>query len=428
MISLQDLIEQVRQVLIQSGGNQPRHEIYNRFVNECSQLKLSEEDFYKIVLKPADKSIDWDAIHAAEKQKEETQKKLETELQEKQEEFSNAPIYIDTLIKTAFEDGIVEGEELKKIFDKALSLQQNVTRLSLAINKKLDDEDFKSYPKANFDAGNLKDTLTSTNWYNSSLYAAMTAPPPPEPEPVPWKKIIVSAILFLVVAGTVFYFAWYKGFIKDKNATRMYSFANSLTLRSSPATGGNYNEVGNILYGTEVLVYSFNGDWVECKANGKKGYVASQFLLPKKVYQELNGILADADTRDAISTTKCRRALLNYFSSKGIMGKIDEQIQKEIYDSVQQKEIWQVFTKPKNNNPNSVAYPKLMSPNSKFTDFACLIKNIATGRRKFLFFSFNDMEVANLVEEQDAPDSGYINKITKNSGNASQRFNVSYTF
>jgi hypothetical protein len=223
MYSITDLIEQVRQFLVQSGENKSSQEIYSRFINECKNLQLSEEDFYKTVLKPAYKSIDWAAVHAAEKQKIETQKKLDIELKEKEEEITNAPIYIDRLIKTAFEDGIVEGEELKKIFDKAASFQQNVTKLSLAINKRLDDENFKSYPRANFDAGNLKDTLTSTNWYNSSLYASITAPPPPPPIPLPWKKIIVSATLFLIVAGTVFYFAWYKDFIIDKNATRMYS-------------------------------------------------------------------------------------------------------------------------------------------------------------------------------------------------------------
>jgi hypothetical protein len=428
MISIQDFIDQVREELVRSGGQQPRHETYNHFVNESNALQLSEQDFYKTILKPADKSIDWDAIQATEKQKIETQMRLEVELKEKEEEIANAPVYIDRLIKTAFEDGIVEGEELKKIFTKAASLQQNTTSLSLAINRLLDERDFKSYPKANFDAGNLKDTLTSTNWYNASLYASMTAPPPPGPEPRPWAKIIASLVLFLLAAGVVFYFGWYKGYLEDQKATRMYSYANSLTLRSSPAAGGNHNEIGNVTYGTEVLVYSSTADWAKCKAKGKKGYVAPQFLLPKKDFEELNGILADTDTRDAISTTKCRKALLNYFRSKDIMGKIDEQIQKEIYDSIQHKEVWQVFTKSKNSNPNTVAYPRLVSPNAKFTDFACLIKNMATGKRKFLLFSFDDTEVASLVEEQEAPDNGYISKITKRAANTSQQFHVSYTF
>lgn len=428
MMTVEDFMEQVRQILIQTGGDIPPHEIYSRFVNESESLKLTEEDFYKSILKPAYKSIDWEAVQAAEKHKIETQKKLKSELQEKQDEIANAPVYIDRLIKTAFEDGILEGEELRKIFEKASQLQQNLTKLSLVINKQLDDNNFKSYPRADFEAPSLKETLISTNWYNPTLYVSLTAPPPPPAKPFPWVKLITAASLIIATVGISGYFLWYKPYLKDKNATHMYSYASSLTLRSSPAAGGNYNALSNILYGTEILVYAFNGDWVECKVDGQKGYVSSRYLLSKKEFHELNGILADSDTRDAISTTKCRKALMNYFNAKGIMGKIDEQIQKEVYDSVLHKEVWQVFTKPKNSNPNTVAYPKLSSPNAKFTDFACLIKNLSTGLRKFLYFTFNDNEDATLLEELDAPAEGYIKNINKYYTNGNIHFRVSYTY
>lgn len=414
MLSLQDFTDQVRQVLVETNDSLSRHDLYSRFVNECGQLQLSEDDFYKTVLKPAHKSIDWEAVEAAHKQHQETQKKMEAELMEKKETITNAPVYIERLVKTAFEDGIVEGEELKKIFDKAALLEQSVTQLAIEVNTRLDKADFKSYPRANFDAGTLKDTLISTNWYNPQLYASITAPPPPDPDPTNWKKIIAATVLLLAVAGTVLYFAWYRDYVKDKNATRMYSYANSLSLRSSPSAGGNYNSVDNLLYGTEILIYSQNGDWAECKANSKNGYVSTQYLLAKKEFQELNGILADAETRDAIPTTKCRRALMNYFTTKGIMGKIDESIQKEIYGSVQQKEVWQVFTKPKDSKPNNVIYPKVVNPLSKFTDFGCIIKNIITGQRKFLLFSFADDEKETLQSEQEAPASGYIQSVSRN--------------
>jgi hypothetical protein len=413
MFTLTDLIEQVRQFLIKSEPNISSQEVYNHFINQCGQLQLGEEDFYKTVLKPAHKSIDWEAVEAAKKQQQVTQKKIEAELQEKEETINNAPVYIERLVKTAFEDGIVEGEELKKIFDKAASLEQNVTRLAIDVNTRLDKADFKSYPRANFDAGSLKDTLISTNWYNPQLYASITAPPPPEPEPTNWRKIITATVLLLIVAGTVLYFAWYRDYIKDKNATRMYSYANSLSLRSSPSAGASYSSLDNLLYGTEILIYSQSGDWADCKANGKKGYVSTLYLLPKKEFQELNGILADAETRDAIPTTKCRKALLNYFNTHNIMGKIDETIQKEIYGSVQQKEIWQVFAKPKDSKPNNVIYPKVVNPLSKFTDFGCIIKNIVTGQRKFLLFSFADDEKEILQSEQEAPVSGYIQSISR---------------
>ena len=431
MTDITTLTEQIRLLLIETNDTLSPHEIFNKYINECQELQLSETEFYKSPLKNAHKSIDWVAVENANKQKEETQKKIQAELQEKEEEIKNAPIYIDRLVKIAFDDGIVEGEELKKIFEKAALLQQNLTNLALVINKRLDKDNFKAYPKANFDAATLKETIISTNWYEPKLYASMTAPPPPpppEPEPLPWKKIIVAAVLILTAGGVIFYFAWYRGYIKDKNATRMYSYVNSLALRSSPAAGANYNEIGNLVYGTEVLVYSVSGEWAEGKANGKRGYVNTKYLLDRKSFEELNSILADADTRDAIGLARYKKALLTYFTTKGIMGKMDEQIQKEIYDSIQHKEVWQVFTKSKNSNPNNVFYQKLISPNSKNPDFACLIKNIATGKRRFLLFSFNDMEEPKVEAEQDAPDNGYIKAITKSYNNGSLQFTVSYAY
>ena len=64
MASLNILIEQVRAFLIQSNDNKQRHEIYNQFINECKVNALSEDDFYKNVLKVAHKSIDWNYIEA----------------------------------------------------------------------------------------------------------------------------------------------------------------------------------------------------------------------------------------------------------------------------------------------------------------------------------------------------------------------------
>lgn len=264
----------------------------------------------------------------------------------------------------------------------------------------------------------------------SDIVAAPPTPsivPPLEPS-IHRRKFAVAAMLLITTLGLLGYMYWFKPYLKDKNATRMYSYTNSLYIRSSPAAGGNYNSIGNILFGTEILVYSINGDWAECKANGKTGFVSLQYILGKKEFHNLNGILADSDTRDAISTAKCRKALLNYFNSKGIMGKMDDQIQKEIYDSVQNKEVWQVFTKSKNSYPNSVAYPRVVSSNSRFSDFACLIKNINTGKRLFLLFSFNDMEESKLEAEFDAPKDGYIKAVTKSYINGSNKYNVSYVY
>ena len=240
------------------------------------------------------------------------------------------------------------------------------------------------------------------------------------------KKIFTASALLLFTILIIGYFVWYKPYLKDKNAARMYSFATSLALRSSPVSGVDYNTIGNILYGAEVLVYSNTGEWSICKANNQEGYAASKFLLSKQDFHILNGIFADNDSRDAIATTKCKRALLDYFNSRGYIGKIDQQLQTEIFDSVLTREVWQIFAKNKEIKPNSVAYPRIVSPNSKFTDFGCIITNIQTNKRKFLLFTFDEFEVAKLISEQDAPDYGYIDKISKINTDGVDSYNVTY--
>lgn len=169
MPTFDTLIEQVRAVYIQNQ-NLEKHEIYNQFINECNAAELSEEDFYKKVLKHAYNSIDWDAVEKEKIIQEETKKKIAKELEIKQREIQNAPIYLDRLIKIAFEDGKIEAEELNKIFSKAVELEQNIHDLAIKIDNRLDELKYKSYPRANFDAKTLKETLCSTDWYAPELY------------------------------------------------------------------------------------------------------------------------------------------------------------------------------------------------------------------------------------------------------------------
>lgn len=241
------------------------------------------------------------------------------------------------------------------------------------------------------------------------------------------KKIVTALALLILASGIIGYFVWYKPYIKNKNATRMYSFASSLALRSTPVSGVDYNAVGNILYGTEILVYSNTGEWSVCKANNIEGYTASKYILSKQDFHILNGIFPDAVSRDAVATTKCKKALLDYFNSRSFMGKIDEQVQLEIFDSVLHREEWQLFTKNKEIKPNTIAFPRVVSPKSKFTDFACIITNTQTNKRKFLLFSFDELETAKLESEQDAPDTGDIDRISKINVGGLDSYYVSYS-
>lgn len=218
----------------------------------------------------------------------------------------------------------------------------------------------------------------------------------------------IIGILILLVAG---YFFWGKDYLRDKDATRMYSFANSLALRSSPAGGGDYNMIANIPYGSELLVYDNGVDWVNCKLNGQEGYASPKYMLNKIDFQELNAILADEDTRTAVSQTRFKKALINYFRDNNLIGKMDATIQQELYGSISTKEVWQLFANAEINKPNTVYFSRKSKQNSKFNDFACIIKNLASGERKILIFSFDDSETPKFEGEGSAPSDGNISSI-----------------
>lgn len=217
-------------------------------------------------------------------------------------------------------------------------------------------------------------------------------------------KILI--VLAVILAG---YFFWGKDYLKDKNATRMYSFASSLALRSS-AEGGN-NMIANIPYGSEILVYDEGVDWVNCKFNDEKGYASPKYLLNKLDFQELNAILANENSRKAVTETRFKKALLYYFRENNFIGKMDNEVQKEIYGTVTTRPVWQFSGKGKKTTLNTIYFSNTSKQKSKYNDFACIIKNLNNQERKTLIFSFDNDENPTLEGEYVAPENGYLSGI-----------------
>jgi hypothetical protein len=240
---------------------------------------------------------------------------------------------------------------------------------------------------------------------------------------------IVLGVLFGIFSILVLgYNFWGKNYLRDKNAPRKYSIARTLYLRSSPSDGGNYNIIDNIQYGSEILIYDNGTEWVKCKVNGKEGYASPKYMLNKIDFQELNAILADEDTRAVLGQTRIKKALLSYFREHKYIGKMNELIQKELYGSVSTKEVWQLFAKSETNAPNTVYFSKVSNQNSEYKDFACIIKNINTGERKIIMFSFDQNENPKFEGETAAPSVGDISTIEYSYNPYSQSYTLTPIF
>ena len=149
-------------------------------------------------------------------------------------------------------------------------------------------------------------------------------------------------------------------------------------------------------------------------ADGKKmkGFIASPYILEKRDFFLLNSIFGNEESKAVISTSKCRRALLDYFKSQNYVGNISAEDAANLglpYPTYNNQ--WQVFCLSKDAKTNNVYYKKLTRSNSKYTDFVVIIKNINSGERKILLFSFDDeTETPRLEVEQSAMSYGTIKK------------------
>lgn len=240
--------------------------------------------------------------------------------------------------------------------------------------------------------------------------------------------IVVLAVVAFIVFGTIYYYKVYLPAKIDREADRYFSFVN-LNFRSSKDAGGDYNKIGSIPYGTELITYEHDSEWSYVKykneeSKSNKGYVSSAFLLNKEDFIRLNSIFGDIESKGCIPTAKCRLAILNYFKEKGYIGKISSEVLKGILPSFTPtyENQWQIFCRDFKMKPNNVLYPQLYNKNSKFTDFAVIIKNINNEERRLLLFYFEDNETPHLYYEEPVYGNGYIVNISTKIDKSSNKY------
>jgi hypothetical protein len=233
-----------------------------------------------------------------------------------------------------------------------------------------------------------------------SEIAKSAEPPPPEKDNKKSIGLIITLLaVALIVFGVFYYFNIYLPEKIDREAPRYYTYADITNLRSSKIAGADYNKKASLNYGSELITYHHDSEWSEVKdAAGNKGFIASSLLLSESDFVILNNIFGDPESKQNINTVKCRTAILNYYKENSLGSE------------------WKVFCRPKETKPNAVFYPRLYK-NSKFTDFAVIIKNTLTNKRKILIFGFNEDESVAWQTSGDAPGEGYIKSIIRdNSG------------
>jgi len=257
-------------------------------------------------------------------------------------------------------------------------------------------------------------------------------PPPPVRPPAPKSNagtitlIVVLLVVALSVFGGIYYYKVYIPEKIDREAPRYYSYIPSLNLRSSRDAGGDYNKIGSIPYGAELITYEYDREWSKVKykdgsGEAKTGYVSSSFLLDKADFIRLNSVFGDVESKECVLTAKCRIAVLNYFKQRDFIGKVAPDVLQDAIPGFITNDAnqWQIFCRDAKLKPNNVLYVKIYNQNSKFTDFAVIIKNITTNERRLLLYYFDDDETPHLYYEEPVYGQGYIVSIKSQYDKAS---------
>lgn len=248
----------------------------------------------------------------------------------------------------------------------------------------------------------------------------ITSPKSPNPSPA-WKPMSPSPKtkkskskwwLWILLPGLLWagYEFWFKDYMRDKDAPRTYVYATNLFLRSSKDAESEYNRIGKVPYGAELITYSNANGWAEVKYDGETGYVSSDYLLGADDFHLLNGVWGNEEAKEVVMTSKCRMAILDFLKTYGLKTGADA---------------WQIYTKPKEMKPNSVLYPSLNDGYDEFTEFAFILTDNQTKKRRLGLYAFEEDEKPVIRYMEDAPDKGDIKSISYSKWNS--KYKVTYS-
>lgn len=437
MNKIDSLKEKIRNKIIETNGNLQSSDI-KIFAEEAKRLGLGDREIADLIPK-VDSTINWDYIIKKNEEKICQEKILKEEALKNEEKARIASEYIDALVQYCLSKDIIDSSDIKSLFEKADEHKQDKSMLATKIHTLFEIHNIKPYPIPNKETLTLADALCSTSWYSQEKYKIITSEQEEKTGKSETKKgenngdytksrLIGAGVLLSIFILIMLYNIVYVPYERDKNAERYYTIANDTVFRSSQIAGVEYNKIMILPYGTEMITYKKGSEWLFGKVNDKEGYIYSGLAVGKKDFYLLNSIYGDEETRKNIVKVMCRQAIIKYFKYKGYVGNVSGEIQKAIYGEVKGNgEVWQIFSKGKDMTPNTIYYARIMRCDSKYMDFAVIIKNIYSGERVLLIFSFEDNETPKLVYEGNAPKEGDIISIKKINNHEGTRINVIYS-
>ena len=242
-----------------------------------------------------------------------------------------------------------------------------------------------------------------------------------------WLIAAVAALVCLLgAAGCWLIFGLPVAHDPDAGVPRRYPLVN-VSLRTTPMAGGDFNKICVVPYGAELICYENDGMWSRVKYVPadptqpiREGYAASTYLLDSADFHRLHDIFANDEARQVIETSKCRKALLKYFKDNGYWGVKPPSTEQPLPDPYPE---WQVYVTP-GDKPNEVYFKRISNPQSRYTDFAVVLRRRGSEARgtRLLYFTFDDDEAAHLMGEMGLYGLTRIDSFSKSAGSSEVTF------
>lgn len=218
-------------------------------------------------------------------------------------------------IKELVSSSVLLKEEAVEIFRKKLTTLNYKTKIGLS---PIDVVDIWGYDWELKKAEELKSSTTED--VKNIEKKRIEYIPQPIKDPNPSKsKMLVPVILLGLVGLAVFYFAWLKTYLEEKDLPHFYSLATDVVIRSSPENYNNNNIISEMLpFGAEVRVFpETSGDFTKVRLENPaiRGYMATKYLISKEDFDIVKKLFPNPDALSAVDKFIYRKALLDFLKN-----------------------------------------------------------------------------------------------------------------
>ncbi len=225
---------------------------------------------------------------------------------------------------------------------------------------------------------------------------------------------IVVVVLAVILAAGIFGYTILSG--DDADAERSYAIVD-VPIRSSKMEIGEGNVVGTVPYGASLITYENDGEWVRVKyepVNGSrsmKGFVPERYLLNRADFFRLQSIFGTADASEAVPEAHHRRALVNYFTAHGLIGRItDEGIAAGLPEPSGDNQ-WQLKVRNTAVSGSEVFFGRVFDPASDYEDMAVILRPLGGGPNRLVYFTFDNDATPVFRFEREVGSHNIINSV-----------------